>query len=148
VGDEAEAAARRALGGERCAVWQAAGRGWSSLISHRRGAARRRTQRRTAGGILVKPKGSFAKSTLFTRSRPLIRAIRRMWAARDVAFCGDQAWTQDSYRLRVTWPSVVTKLGLSGWDQLCTSLDQLLINLLLGRVFTILRQFDYAFLLR
>jgi hypothetical protein len=48
----------------------------------------------------------------------------------------------------MTWPSVVTKLGLSGWDQLCTSLDQLLINLLLGRVFTILRQFDYAFLLR
>jgi hypothetical protein len=55
------------------------------------------------------------------------------------------AWTQDSYRLRVTWPSVVTKLGLSGWDQLCTNLDQLLINLLLGRVFTILRQFDYWF---
>jgi hypothetical protein len=30
----------------------------------------------------------------------------------------------------------------------CTSLDQLLVNVLLGRVFTILRQFDYAFLLR
>jgi hypothetical protein len=30
----------------------------------------------------------------------------------------------------------------------CTSLDQLLLNVLLGRVFTILRQFDYAFLLR
>jgi hypothetical protein len=38
--------------------------------------------------------------------------------------------------------------GLLGWDQLCTSLDQLLVNVLLGRVFTILRQFDYAFLLR
>jgi hypothetical protein len=33
-------------------------------------------------------------------------------------------------------------------DQLCTSLDQLLVNVLLGRVFTILRQFDSVFLLR
>jgi hypothetical protein len=51
----------------------------------------------TAGGISVKPEGSFAKSTMLTRSEPSISAIQRPRAARDVAFCGGRAWTPVSY---------------------------------------------------
>lgn len=42
----------------------------------------------TAGEIPKKSKGSFAKLVLFARSRPSIRVIRRMWAARVVAVHG------------------------------------------------------------
>jgi hypothetical protein len=65
---------------------------WSLSAAPLRGACQKPSarsggapQRGIAGGISVKPKGSFAKLTMLVRSEPLIRPTRRPRAARDVA---------------------------------------------------------------